>query len=90
MVKNNLKEVFKEHKVTNRILAKYFKKSESTISLWRNNKRQPSIQQMYEIAKLLRINIHELLEPTTWEGVSSETYEEFSIKIKENKDIKKQ
>lgn len=82
MVKNNLKEVFKEHKVTNRILAKYFKKSESTISLWRNNKRQPSIQQMYEIAKLLRINIHDLIEATSWEDSDFETYQEFAERIK--------
>jgi len=82
MVKNNLKKVFKEHKVTNRILAKYFKKSESTISLWRNNKRQPSVQELYEIAKLLRINIHDLIEPTTWKGSDSETYREFSERIK--------
>jgi len=84
MVKNNLKEVFKKHKVTNRILAKYFKKSESTISLWRNNKRQPSIQQMYEIAKLLRINIHDLIEPTTWKGTKDETYQEFAERSKMN------
>src|SRR5690606_17303892 len=82
MVKNNLKEVFKEHKVTNRILAKYFKKSESTISLWRNNKRQPSVQQLYEIAKLLRINIHDLIEATDWESTDFETYAEFVERIK--------
>jgi len=82
MVKNNLKEVFKEHKVTNRILAKYFKKSESTISLWRNNKRQPSVQELYEIAKLLRINIHDLIEPTHWDDSKFETYTEFVERIK--------
>lgn len=82
MVKNNLKKVFKEHKVTNRILAKYFKKSESTISLWRNNKRQPSVQELYEIAKLLRINIHDLIEPTNWEGTDFDTYIEFAERIK--------
>lgn len=78
-------EVFKEHKVTNRILAKYFKKSESTISLWRNNKRQPSMQQMYEIAQLLRINIHDLIEPTSWEDTDFETYQEFVERSKTNK-----
>ncbi|WP_353140353.1 helix-turn-helix transcriptional regulator [Pseudopedobacter sp.] len=85
MVKNNLKEVFKKHKVTNRMLAKYFKKSESTISLWRNNKRQPSLHQIYEIAKLLRINIHELIVSTTWEGTDFETYAQFAERIKEKK-----
>ena len=85
MLKNNLKEVFKKHKVTNRILARYFNKSESTISLWRNNKRQPSLHQIYEIAKLLRINIHDLIEPTSWENSDFETYQEFAERNKMNK-----
>lgn len=82
---NRLKKVFDERKVQNRVLAKFFGKSEATISLWRNNKRQPSLDELLEIAKLLRINIHDLIEPTSWKGESSETYEEFSKKIKENK-----
>jgi len=82
---NRLKKVFDERKVQNRVIAKYLHKSEATISLWRNNKRQPSLQELYEIAKLLRINIHDLIEPTSWKDLTSETYEEFSKKIKENK-----
>lgn len=79
---NCLKKVFDERKIQNRVLAKYLDKSESTISLWRNNKRQPSLEELYQIAKLLRVNIHDLLEPTSWKGVSSETYDEFSKKLK--------
>lgn len=82
---NRLKEVFDEQKIKNRTLAKYLNKSESTISLWRNNKRQPTIEELYEIAKLLRINIHDLLEPTTWKGTNFETYAQFSERIKEIK-----
>lgn len=82
MVKNNLKKVFDEHHVKNRILAKYFNKSESTISLWRNNKRQPSLQELYEISKLLQINIHELIEETKWAGTNFQTYNEFAKNIK--------
>jgi len=82
---NRLKKVFDERKVQNRVLAKFFGKSEATISLWRNNKRQPSLDELLEIAKLLRINIHDLIEPTSWKNESSVTYEEFSKKIKENK-----
>lgn len=82
---NRLKEVFDEQKIKNRTLAKYLNKSESTISLWRNNKRQPTIEELYEIAKLLRINIHDLLVPTNWKNEKSETYEEFSIRIKNQK-----
>lgn len=78
---NRLGIVFKEKKVKNRVIAEYFGKDEGTISKWRNNKRQPSVQELYEIAKLLRINIHDLIEPTTWKGTNFETYEEFVKRI---------
>lgn len=74
---NKLKEVFDDHKIKNRVIAAYLGKSESTISLWRNNKRQPNLEEFYQIAKLLRINIHSLIEPTNWKDETSETYEEF-------------
>ncbi|MCY1661035.1 helix-turn-helix domain-containing protein [Chryseobacterium sp. SL1] len=79
---NRLKEVFDNRNVKNRVLANYFGKSESTISLWRNNKRQPSLDELREIAKLLRIDIRDLIEPTSWKDENSETYEEFSARIK--------
>ena len=80
---NRLDKVFKEKKVQNRILAKYFNKSEETISKWRNNKRQPSLENLVEIAKFLRIDTRQLLESTSWENEKSETYEMFSVRIKE-------
>lgn len=80
---NRLDEVFKERKVQNRILARYLNKSEETISKWRNNKRQPSLENLVEIAKFLRIDTRELLESTSWENEKSETYEQFSVRIKE-------
>jgi transcriptional regulator with XRE-family HTH domain len=79
---NRLKEVFNNRNIKNRVLANYFGKSESTISLWRNNKRQPSLDELREIAKLLRIDIRDLIEPTSWKNEKSETYEEFSARIK--------
>lgn len=82
---NRLDEVFKEKKVQNRVLAKYFSKSEETISKWRNNKRQPSVENLTEISKFLRIDIRLLLESTSWENEKSETYEQFSAKIKDGK-----
>lgn len=82
---NKLDEVFKEKKVQNRVLAKYFNKSEETISKWRNNKRQPSLENLVEIAKFLRIDTRQLLESTSWENEKSETYEQFSAKVKEEK-----
>ena len=79
---NRLKEVFDEFGVKNRTLAIILNKSESTISLWRNNKRQPSLEEFYIIAKLLRINIHELIEISSWENEESPTYMEISKNTK--------
>lgn len=73
---NRLKEVFDKRGVKNRYLSTILNKSESTISLWKNNKRQPSLEDFYSIAKLLRIDIRELIEITTWEKETSQTYEE--------------
>lgn len=79
---NRLDEEFTNRKVKNRVIAKYFNKSESTVSLWRNNKRQPSLKELREIAKFLRIDIRDLIEPTDWTKEKSDTYEEFSSKLK--------
>lgn len=77
---NRLKEVFKEYNVKNRIIAKYLGKTPETISKWVNNKRQPSIEELDAIARLLRIDISLLLNQTTWENECSETYEEIKLK----------
>lgn len=79
---NLLNKVFTDKKIKNRVLAKYFNKSESTISLWRNNKRQPSLEEFYVIAKLLRMDIRDLFLETKWTNEKSETYEQFSERIK--------
>ena len=79
---NRLDEVFTQKKVQNRVLAKHFDKSESTISKWRNNKRQPSIEQFKEIAQLLRMNIKDLFHDTDWSNDTSETYNDIKTKYK--------
>ena len=82
---NRLDEVFKNRKVQNRVLAKYFKKDEATISRWRNNVRQPSVTQLNEIARLLRMNIKDLLHNSDWNKETSVTYEEFVQLDKQNR-----
>lgn len=79
---NRLDEIFTEKKIQNRVLAKHFEKSEGTISKWRNNKRQPSIDELNEIAKLLRVNIKELLNDSNWTDETSETYDDLKSKFK--------
>lgn len=85
---NRLKEVFKKYKVRNRIIAKYFNKSEETISKWVNNKRQPTIEELNLIAKLLRIDVRLLLNETSWKNETSETYDEIKEKFKKDADKK--
>ena len=82
---NRLDIVFTEKKIQNRVIAKFIGKSESTISLWRNNKRQPSLEEFILIAKLLRVSIYDLIEPTNWDKEKSDTYEEFVKKVKDSK-----
>jgi len=61
---NRLKTVLTEKNITSRDLAKYLKKSETTISRWCTNDVQPSIEVFYKIAKYLDIDIRELFIPT--------------------------
>ncbi|MFV0142582.1 MULTISPECIES: helix-turn-helix domain-containing protein [Empedobacter] len=82
---NRLDIVFKERNVQNRVIAKFIGKTEFTISKWRNNKRQPSLEELIEIAKLLRVSIYDLIEPTNWDNEKTDTYEEFVKKVKDIK-----
>lgn len=61
---NRLADVFKEKDVYNRDIAKHLNKSEETISRWVNNHRQPSLIDLDEIAKYLKVDIRDLLNPS--------------------------
>ena len=58
---NRIKVVLAEKNITNRWLAEKMGKSEITISRWSQNKSQPSLEQLREIAKLLRISPKDLI-----------------------------
>lgn len=58
---NRLKIVLAEKEKTNKWLANELGKSESTISRWCTNEVQPSLETMAQIARLLNIDIKELL-----------------------------
>lgn len=49
---------------TNKWLAEQLGKSEVTVSRWCTNEIQPSIETLTEIAKLLNVDIKELLNST--------------------------
>ena len=61
---NRLKVILAEKDKTNKWLAEKLGKSEVTISRWCTNEVQPSLDTLMEIAKLLKIDIKELLNST--------------------------
>ncbi len=58
---NRIKEVLKEKGVSQTWLAKKMDKSYPTINEYVLNKRQPNLEVLYEIAKILDVNPKELL-----------------------------
>ena len=60
---NRLKVVLAEKKRTNRWLAEQLGKDQATISKWCTNTSQPGLETLYQIAKLVGIEVQELLQP---------------------------
>ena len=58
---NRLKAVLAEKQKTGKWLADQLNKSETTVSRWCRNEIQPSMETQIEIAKLLDIDIKDLL-----------------------------
>ena len=58
---NRIKVVLVERQKTSKWLAEHLKKSETTVSRWASNKIQPSLEQLFEIAKILEVDVKELL-----------------------------
>lgn len=61
---NRLKVVLVEKKKTGKWLAEILGKNEATVSRWCTNESQPSLETLFEIAKVLDIDIKELLIST--------------------------
>ncbi len=61
---NRLKIVIVEKERTSKWLAEQLGKSEVTISRWCTNEIQPSMETFLEIAKLLDVDIKELINST--------------------------
>lgn len=59
---NRLKVVLVEKKKTSKWLAETLKKEPATVSKWCTNTSQPSIETFLEIARLLNVDIKELLQ----------------------------
>lgn len=61
---NRLKVVLVEHGKTSHWLAEQLGKTEHTISRWCQNKTQPSVALLNEIATVLNVDVKELLNST--------------------------
>ena len=58
---NRLKVVLAEKKRTNRWLAEQLGKDQTTISKWCTNSSQPDLESLMKTAKLLNVEVTELL-----------------------------
>lgn len=61
---NRIKAVLAEKQVSAKQLCIAVGKNEATVSRWCNNKIQPSVGQLQEIARFLDVDVRELLCPT--------------------------
>ena len=61
---NRIKAVLAEKQLTSKWLAERLEKSENTVSKWCSNKVQPSLENLVEIARIIDIDIKELLIST--------------------------
>jgi len=59
---NRIKEVLKEKGISQTWLAKKLDKSFNTVNGYARNARQPSIEDLYRIAKILNVNAKDLLK----------------------------
>ena len=59
---NRIRVVLADKQITNRWLAEQMGVTDMTVSRWKTNKIQPSMAQFVEIARLLQVDIKDLLE----------------------------
>lgn len=61
---NRIKVVLAEQRRTNKWLAEEIGKSENTISRWCSNKSQPTLVDLFSMAKKLNVDARELIVST--------------------------
>lgn len=61
---NRIRIILAEKNLTNKWLAEQLHKSETTVSRWVQNKSQPSLNQLIEIAKVLNVDAKDIIETT--------------------------
>lgn len=66
---NRIKVVLVEKERTNKWLAEALQKDPATVSKWCTNVSQPSIETLVEIARVLEVDVKDLLVSTTNDSV---------------------
>ena len=61
---NRIKAVLAEKQLSGKWLANEIGRTENTVSRWCSNKVQPSLENLLEIAKVLKVDVRELLRST--------------------------
>ena len=61
---NRIKVILAEKRLTSKWLAAQLGKTESTVSRWCTNEKQPTIETFVEIANILDVDVRDLLVPT--------------------------
>lgn len=60
---NRIKVALAEKEKTNKWLAEQLGKDQATISKWVTNTTQPNLEMLLQIAKVLEVNVNELVRP---------------------------
>jgi transcriptional regulator with XRE-family HTH domain len=58
---NRIKQVLEEKGIKQKWLSDQLGKSYNMVNSYAQNKRQPSLQDLYKIAEILKVNVKELL-----------------------------
>jgi putative transcriptional regulator len=61
---NRIKAVLAENEMTNKELAEQLRVTPETVSRWCTNDNQPPVETLYQIAKVVDVDIRELLVRT--------------------------
>lgn len=61
---NRIKEVLRNQGRSQKWLSEKMNKTENTVSLWALNRIQPSLPDLYKVADILDVTIHDLLVNT--------------------------
>lgn len=58
---NRLKVILAEKKIKNKELAELLGKDQATVSKWCTNSAQPTLENLVEIARVLKVDVSELI-----------------------------